>query len=131
MKILILEDSAERVRKFRQNLFNCSLTVTDDVEFCISQLKNNNWDALFLDHDLGGSVFSPSNENSGYCVAKWLRDNPERKPEQIFIHSLNFDGVERMRLAIPEAIVSPFVWQSVRMEDGELKGIDKNYSIGN
>ena len=119
MKILILEDDVNRQAQFRKRLFNCSVVITDDPKECISHLANSEWDALFLDHDLGGGVFRPSDENSGYAVARWLELNPARKPSSMFIHSLNPAGVENIQRCLPEAVKAPFCWQTLEISVGE------------
>lgn len=112
MNILILEDAEERNRKFRNNLQGCRVEIVDNVERCINLLYTYEWDILFLDHDLGHKVFTPSNKESGYGVACWLETNPKWKPKTVVIHSLNPLGVKKIKQALPEAIVCPFVWEN-------------------
>jgi CheY-like chemotaxis protein len=118
MKILILEDNPERHKAFRHNLVGAVLKIVTTVEECIHALKTDMWDALFLDHDLGGEAFvDPSEKETGYHVAKWLEDNPDRKPSTIIIHSLNYSGAARMKMCLPDAVVSPGAWTSVTLGD--------------
>jgi CheY-like chemotaxis protein len=112
-KILILEDSLERVEQFRKNFINCELIITDDVKIAINKLATEKIDILCLDHDLGGNVYCPSDENSGYWVAKWLQEHQERKPEIIVLHSLNPVGVANMKSCLPDATTIPSVWTNV------------------
>ena len=43
-------------------------------------------------------------------MAKWLEENPEFKPKNIILHSLNPYGVANMNAALPEAVSVPFAW---------------------
>jgi len=112
-KILILEDDIQRVKLFTQNFTNAELIFTQTSSEAIEHLKNEKFDYIFLDHDLGGTAFAPSDENSGYEVAKWLEANPSTTTEYIIIHSLNPAGVAKMQQALPEAKVVPFVWTKI------------------
>lgn len=113
IRILILEDDIERVKLFRQNFTGCEFIFTDKVPECIKYLNENKFDYLFLDHDLGGKVFVPSDgeELTGYHVAKHLEENPSCKPvKTIFIHSFNSVGAKKMKEALPNAVLVPGVW---------------------
>ena len=112
-KILILEDDLQRVKLFSENFMNAELIFTQIPAEAIHHLKIEEFDYLFLDHDLGGKVYAPSDENSGYEVARWLEEHPDRQPKHIILHSLNPAGVTRMQQALPEAKVVPFVWTKV------------------
>lgn len=111
MKILILEDDKERLASFRRELIGHEVFYTDMADTAIKQLEENEWDFLFLDHDLGGEVFVTRIKNTGYEVAIWLEEHPERKPSTIYLHSLNPNGRMRMKQAIPEAIDATFAWR--------------------
>ena len=109
-KILILEDSEERVTAFKKNFIGAEIVFTDKPNIAIEELKKGGFDALFLDHDLGGTTYAASDENSGYAVAKWLEENKEYQPEVIILHSLNPTGVQNMKNALPQARIVPFAW---------------------
>lgn len=112
-KVLILEDSAERVKAFSTNFINAEIIYTQIPIEAINHLKNEKFDYIFLDHDLGGTVYANSDENSGYAVAKWLEENPDRQPDYIILHSLNPTGVANMKQALPKAKIIPFVWTKI------------------
>ena len=120
MRILILEDDIERLAVFRRELIGHEVFCTDLAEIAIKQLEDSDWDFLFLDHDLGGEVFVTKTKNTGYEVALWLEEHSERKPNIIYLHSLNPNGRMRMKQAIPEAIEATFAWRiaSKLVEDG-------------
>ena len=110
MKILILEDTQERIKQFKETLSKHECTFTDNAYKAIDFLYCYFWDALFLDHDLGGMVMQESTEKTGYAVALWLHENPEYQPPIIIIHSLNPVGATKMSLSLPNAHVLPAAW---------------------
>lgn len=114
MKVLILEDDSERVKAFRASLIGHELDITEYAEAAIALLIKNEYDFLFLDHDLGGCVYVPSGAGTGYEVAEWLSNNPSRKPTHIYLHSLNPVGRLNMKRVLPEAIEAPFAWKNIK-----------------
>lgn len=112
MRILILDDDETRLRMFHEKLNDPGDIVmkTRTAKECISELQNYTWDMLFLDHDLGGKVYQESGPETGYEVAKWLFDNPEKKPEKIIVHSFNSSGSKNIIELLPESIYSPGIW---------------------
>ena len=111
MKIFILEDDPNRVSWFKENLDCKNLDITEFVEEAIELLNNNTYDAVFLDHDLGGTYYAPSDEKSGYAVAELIAENITYKPI-IVIHSMNHAGGTRMYGVLRDAgfnpVMSPF-----------------------
>lgn len=112
MKILILDDDLTRHEKFKKNFNHHDLTHTETAEETIKHLSETNFDAVFLDHDLGGMAFVDSHGDipTGYTVAKWMNENPERKPETIYIHSMNPPGSKKMQELLPGSILAPGLW---------------------
>lgn len=112
MKILILEDDPDRVKRFKSHLIEHDVTYTDDTKACIQLLNSDTFDAVFLDHDLFGKTYVKSGENTGYEVAEWLGNNPDKKPDLIIIHSLNGNGAKLMQEAIKSnSYYIPFLWE--------------------
>jgi len=108
MKILILDDREVRHEFFKSEFkYKATLIHVYTAKDCISALENFNFDAVYLDHDLNGGAFEPSDSESGYAVAQWIALNPHRKPPTVVIHSLNREGVSLMKQCIPSAIVKP------------------------
>lgn len=86
MNILFLDDDSYRCAKFRSAV--PSATIVNDAASCISSLHRG-WDVVFLDHDLGGTMFQDqSEENSGSAVVRWILDN-DPILGKIVVHSLN------------------------------------------
>ena len=101
MRILILEDSEERVKQFFLMFGDDhSLVVVNSAADAISLATTSKFSVIFLDHDLGGKTFVDSNEeNTGYQVAKILPTSIN-KTTPIIIHSWNGPGVKRMKRAL-------------------------------
>ena len=115
MKILILEDNKCRATQFRQNLIGQVVTIVDTAEAAINLLKEEFWDMLFLDNDLGGSVNVPvEEENSGSGVARWLANNIDKQPEFIVIHSLNPVAQTYIHALLPTSQIVPFAWSKLK-----------------
>ncbi len=99
-KILILEDDHERHEAFRLKFKDEDVLIVETAKEAIAHLKLEDFDILFLDHDLGGKVYVESGPGTGYEVACFLEENKGLKPKQIIIHSLNPVGAKKMNQAI-------------------------------
>jgi len=65
MKILILDDDPNRLYQFCVNLTGHDTTCVQTAEDCIEKISNNDpFDAIFLDHDLGGKTYVKSGKGS-------------------------------------------------------------------
>lgn len=114
-RILILEDDPARHVAFRGRLHEPTIVTT--VAECLLLLEAQEWDELYLDHDLGGEVYVPSGPGTGYEVACWLEANPSRQPRRIVLHSLNPVGRARMKAALPNAYDRPGAWLSLKARE--------------
>ena len=110
MNILVLEDDPYRQKVFQQRLIGTNSLIVETVIEAISCLENKKWDYLFLDHDLGGEIYVAPGSNTGYAVACWLEQHPEKQPKNIIIHSLNTYGARAMQQAVPKAQYLPGCW---------------------
>lgn len=121
-RILVLEDDPERHKAFKNRFAelqsDATYTIVETAQDCESLLKSEEYELIFLDHDLGGKVFVDSKDlNTGAAVARWIAKNKESiLGDPIFIvHSLNPDGSEYMRQTISEVFSEvyrmPFVWE--------------------
>lgn len=108
--ILVLDDEEVRLRAFRAKLIGNVVLTVKTVEECISALENATWDYVFLDHDLGGKILVESGKGTGYEVAEWLSNHPEKKPKHIIVHSFNAAGAKNMLGLLPEAKYIPGIW---------------------
>jgi len=75
------------------------------------------YDILSIDHDLGGKTYVESGEGTGYEVAEWLYENPDRKPKEIYLHSLNSAGRKNMKNVLPESVEAPFAWKNLKISN--------------
>ena len=112
-KVLILDDDEIRLECFKKNLIGHEVVCVTTAKETIDQLANDSWDYVFLDHDLGGQIYVQSGPGTGYEVAEWLRDNPDKKPKNIIIHSFNEPGRIKIQSVIPEAVICPGAWNKI------------------
>lgn len=109
MRIFILEDMETRNTWFRQNFIGNVIDFTMDVEEASELLSKNQYDVIFLDHDLADAhydtwaksqmtneEYAEELENTGYDVAKWIAENNNNSQAQVIIHSCNEWGSKRM-----------------------------------
>lgn len=107
MKILILEDMQVRWEGFQENLKGYDLRICHQAQRAINALMEEGpWDLLFLDHDLGEEA-DVDLCGSGYDVACWLEQHPEKLPHVVALHSMNYWGRQMMQQAVPSAIAAP------------------------
>ncbi len=69
----------------------------------IEALKEQHWDILYLDHDLGDFSGIDGRELPGYDVACWLEENPQFLPDRIEIVTNNPAGRRNIELALGRA----------------------------
>jgi CheY-like chemotaxis protein len=99
-RILIVEDDEVRRSWFHQEFANHERDETHEVSVAVRWLAERDYTLIFLDHDLAEEHYALEMADdglTGYSVAEWLAEHPERQPEaQIIIHSLNYVGAQRM-----------------------------------
>ncbi len=116
MRIFILEDNAFRMIKFRSELIGHNIDHAETVDAGLVLLKENKYDLIFLDHDLGGEEMVDSCEaNTGFQLAKFIscvrldgKDFTKNKKTPCVIHSCNPAGSANIGQALPHAIAIPF-----------------------
>jgi len=97
-RVFVLEDDEYRISWFKSKYPNA--LITKDVDDAVTLLSTNEFDVIFLDHDLeavhyGG--YTGSEERTGRDVARWLAENPKASPNAaIIVHSLNASGASAM-----------------------------------
>lgn len=128
MNILILDDSLTRLSTFRRKLIGAVVTCVERSKDCIKELEENGpFDYLFLDHDLDQKIYVPSGPGTGYEVALWLKNNPDKKPKKIILHTCNEIGIVKMKEELPEALCLPGVF-SIDFNLSNLYVIDVLYT---
>jgi CheY-like chemotaxis protein len=113
MKILFLDDDSIRIRQARIDFAKDELSVAETAEQAINLLeKYSPFDTVTLDHDLGGKIYCPSDEMSGFAVAEYIsKMHKEKLPKQVIVHSFNPDGAAKMTKVmhgIVPVIIKPF-----------------------
>jgi len=106
MRILIVEDSEDRLNWFRYQAIGIVTDIAKTAAEGLEFLKQNEYTQVFLDHDLADhhyvAVFEGLesdiyDEETGFAVAKFLADNSDKsKDAEIIVHSLNEYASERM-----------------------------------
>ena len=88
MNILFLDDSKERQKSFKSKV--PSATVVTTAQQCINAIqKQEVWNIIFLDHDLGGEEMVESQrEDCGMEVVRWIQEN-EPQIRNVIVHSHN------------------------------------------
>jgi len=121
MDVLVLEDEGYRQKLFKIALIGTNYKIVETARECIAELKEHTWDAVFLDHDLGGQQMVESGPGTGYEVACWLEEHIDRIPPLAVVHSLNIIGGPRMVQAIPGSTWLPGCWGLISVQDnGEI-----------
>lgn len=110
MKVLILEDDAQRMTHFLRKLIGHTVDFTADALAAIDYLEKNVYDIIYLDHDLGGKQMEWDENNCGTNVAEYIRDNPLPETTKVIIHSFNVPAAQRMLRLIPGSIHIPGIW---------------------
>jgi CheY-like chemotaxis protein len=95
-KLFILDDQKVRHELFELKYQGHDITAALTAKEAIDILRNNQFDYIFLDHDLGGQAFVASEEGTGYEVAEWISQHPEFQTSYIIIHSFNPAGCANM-----------------------------------
>ena len=108
MKILILEDNQKRIEFFKKKFFNDDVFYVEHAIEAIELLKNNKFDLICLDHDLGGKEMEWDKEDCGMVVAEYLHNNPVNS--RIVIHSFNGPRALSMKNILINSEYIPGFW---------------------
>lgn len=107
---MVLEDNEGRIRKFRRELVGNLVDFARDAEAALVCIGAHSYDLIFLDHDLGGEEMAePGGANTGYRVALRLARDEKNGAARVVLHSCNPAGAKMMALALPRAVLTPFV----------------------
>ncbi|MBC7796551.1 MAG: hypothetical protein H7Z37_06745 [Pyrinomonadaceae bacterium] len=97
--IFLLDDDKRRHRWFLKRFEKDELDIAETVEEAKEFLKDNSYDAVFLDHDLLPEHYEGKVDDNltGYAIALWLAENPKLQPAStIMVHTRNADAAIRM-----------------------------------
>ena len=124
MRILILDDDLDRHATFKRKLIGAIIHSVEESSHCIEKIKKEDpFDLILLDHDLGGQVYVPSGPGTGFEVAEWLRDHPEKMPKLVILHTCNEHGAGRMLEVLPDAYYAPALFMANYLDINYLKNI--------
>lgn len=108
MRILVVEDNPERVKKFKRELVGNIVDYAVDASAGLEYLVSNSYGLIFLDHDLGlREMVNSDDANTGYQVALAIASDA-KNTSVIVVHSCNPAGASNISRALPRAILAPF-----------------------
>lgn len=105
MRYFILEDNRSRCQKFMDcmNTPGNTVTLCAHVEQAKKILSEQEFDIIYLDHDLDGHVFVPSEEpNTGWQLARWIAEN-NIPYKEVITHTFNENGAKKILEVLPDA----------------------------
>ena len=111
INILFLDDDENRGEMFCKivgRLVRVNVIWVKTAKEAKDALMERHWNLITLDHDLGGKVFVPSGDNTGYEVAKAISEIPAYDNQTVFIHSWNPDGAKNMGAVLKKSLHVPF-----------------------
>jgi CheY-like chemotaxis protein len=98
--VFLLDDDVLRHEWFARQFKGDRVDVAADAARAVELLSSNNYDLIFLDHDLLPEHYYAEefdDERSGYAVARWLAETPARNAAaHVIVHTRNADGALRM-----------------------------------
>ena len=122
--IFLLDDDRRRHRWFRKRFEHDELDIAETVVEAKEYLQANNYDGVFLDHDLLPEHYDgeTDDEMTGYAIALWLAQNPKIQPAAtIIVHTRNADAairmVEKLRIAGRNVEYVPFPMLDARIRN--------------
>lgn len=109
MRVFILEDDEDRIRRFHQAFIGHDVTLAKDTERAL-KLFEPPYDWVLLDHDLGGRQWVDSDEED--CGAAFCRRVPVDglQGARVVVHSFNRDGAIRMIQTLRDKGIES-IWQ--------------------
>lgn len=117
MRILFLDDNEQRHESQARNCVGHNVDRARNATEAISLMRDNRYDLVMLDHDLGGedSENRMDCDEDGRTVARWMANNAAKfSATTAIVHSLNVNGstemVSILRDAGIEAFRHPFAW---------------------
>ncbi|HEX8369772.1 MAG TPA: cyclic-phosphate processing receiver domain-containing protein [Pyrinomonadaceae bacterium] len=99
--VFLLDDDRRRHRWFSKRFDGDELDIAETVEEAKELLAENNYDAIFLDHDLLPHHYESNDHDdfatTGYAIAEWLHENKNlQRAATIIVHTRNADAAIRM-----------------------------------
>ena len=97
ISVFLLDDDRRRHIWFAGRFNGDDLDIAENVEEAKILLEENNYDAIFLDHDLLPHHYESNDHddfaNTGYAIAEWLNEKPElQRAATVIVHTRNADA---------------------------------------
>ena len=90
MNIFILEDNEQRIGWFKEQLAEEDITIVKTASLAKETLKENTFDRLYLDHDLGNNIgVNPDDAETGTAIVRYIIKNNLQRNAIVYVHSLN------------------------------------------
>ena len=99
--VFVLDDDKRRHRWFKKRFDGDEIFLAETVEEAKGLLQENNYDAIFLDHDLLPEHYESNNHSdfarTGYAIAEFLTENKNlQRASTIVVHTRNADAAIKM-----------------------------------
>jgi response regulator RpfG family c-di-GMP phosphodiesterase len=101
ISVFLLDDDRRRHRWFQKRFEGDELFIAETVEEARQLLRENSYDAIFLDHDLLPHHYESNDHDdfssTGYAIAEFLHENKDlQRASTIIVHTRNADAAIRM-----------------------------------
>jgi hypothetical protein len=108
ISVFVLDDDRRRHRWFQKRFVGDDVDLAETVEEAKEFLKENTYDAIFLDHDLLPHHYESNDHDdfstTGYAIAEFLDENRElQRAATIIVHTRNADAAIPMVQKIRES----------------------------
>lgn len=114
MRILVLEDNENRIRKFRRELIGHRADYAKDVPAAAQFVAKHEYGLIFLDHDLGGKEMVKSGKGTGYELSEIIARDPKNRNVPVVVHTCNSVGADNIMRVLPHAYKAPFMVLDIR-----------------
>jgi hypothetical protein len=97
ISVFLLDDDHRRHKWFEKRFYGDDLAIAETVDMAKELLIRENYDAIFLDHDLLPHHYESNDHNdfehTGYAIAEWLNAKPDlQRAATIIVHTRNADA---------------------------------------
>lgn len=97
ISVFLLDDDRRRHRWFEKRFDGDDLDIAETVDEAKEFLASDNYDAIFLDHDLLPHHYESNDHDdfasTGYAIAEWLTERSDlQKAATIIVHTRNADA---------------------------------------
>jgi Cyclic-phosphate processing Receiver domain len=97
ISVFLLDDDRRRHRWFQKRFAGDEIDIAETVEEAKEFLKENTYDAIFLDHDLLPHHYESNDHNdfatTGFAIAEFLDENRTlQRAATIIVHTRNADA---------------------------------------